>query len=234
MNLKHYLAAIFSAAILSISFLACDPKEDDPTPNPTPSTDVVKEVYGFYGKSESQVLPLLDAKGWRKSVDTSSLGVVYTYLSIDSNKMYSVYSTNNVIYSVSYGEAEKTMMYNGKLASNTNRLLSLFEKWEQSLSTVNISNSTFQGSIIADEFEFVQEYEDRATFLNYYQTKKPTIDAVKSQYSNLQFRGYIYAYLDYNTEDSFVYVVFDDNIIWNLEGKTTQNHWFRRLKHYNN
>ena len=157
MNTKRFFAAIFAAAILSISFLACDPKEDDPTTNPTPSTDVVKEVYGFYGKSEAQVLPLLDAKGWRKSVDTSSLGVVYTYLSIDSNKMYSVYSTNNVIYSVSYGEAEKTMMYNGKLASNTNRLLSLFEKWEQSLSTVNISNSTFQGSIIADEFEFVQD-----------------------------------------------------------------------------
>ena len=46
MNLKHYLAAIFSAAILSISFLSCDPKEDDPTPNPTITNDVVKEVYG--------------------------------------------------------------------------------------------------------------------------------------------------------------------------------------------
>ena len=66
MNLKHYLAAIFAAAILSFSFLACDPKEDDPTPNPTPSNDVVKEVYGFYGKSEYQVLPLLMQKAGEK------------------------------------------------------------------------------------------------------------------------------------------------------------------------
>ena len=87
MNLKHYLAAIFVAAILSISFLACDPKEDDPTTNPTPSTDVVKEIYGYYGKPASQVLSILDAKGLTKVSDSTELGVVYTYISEAQRKI---------------------------------------------------------------------------------------------------------------------------------------------------
>ena len=72
MNTKRFFAAIFAAAILSISFLACDPKEDDPTTNPTPSTDVVKEVYGYYGKTTDEVVAILDQKGWTKSIDSVS------------------------------------------------------------------------------------------------------------------------------------------------------------------
>ena len=86
MNPKRYFAAIFSAAILSISFLACDPKEDDPTTNPTPSTDIVKEIHGYYGKPAAQVIPIMDAKGWTKSMETSGELTGYSYLSSDSTK----------------------------------------------------------------------------------------------------------------------------------------------------
>ena len=75
MNTKRFFAAIFAAAILSISFLACDPKEDDPTTNPTPSTDVVKEVYGFFGKSTDEVVDKIKQKGWTKSLDIVSYRV---------------------------------------------------------------------------------------------------------------------------------------------------------------
>ena len=78
MNLKHYLAAIFSAAILSISFLSCDPKDDDPTTNPTPSTDVVKEVYGFYGKPTEEVVAILDQKA-DSAIDIISLMLAYLH-----------------------------------------------------------------------------------------------------------------------------------------------------------
>ena len=213
MNTKRFFAAIFAAAILSISFLACDPKEDDPTTNPTPSTDVVKEVYGFYGKSESQVLPLLDAKGWRKSVDTSSLGVVYTYLSIDSNKMYSVYSTNNVIYSVSYGEAEKTMMYNGKLASNTNRLLSLFEKWENSLSNVGIATQSYFGKLTAEDHAFNQQYNDRMLFLENFNSKKSSLNSAISSFFGNQMSGKCSLLIDTLNNNSCVSITFMDNLI---------------------
>lgn len=228
MNLKHYLAAIFSAAILSISFLACDPKEDDPTTNPPTSNDVVKEVYGFYGKSESQVLPLLDAKGWAKVSDSSELGVVYTYISADSLKIYAVYSIDNIIKGSYYGEFESPMLYIDKLASNTNKFLLLFEKWEQSLSTISLLNTVYQGNIYADEYEFFQDYEDRSIFLNDYQAKKTTINAVSSAYFNSQIRAEVYSYLDYETEYTNVFVVFEDSSIMEEKSKTTKNSWFRK------
>ncbi|MDD2529643.1 MAG: hypothetical protein PHN41_00250, partial [Bacteroidales bacterium] len=86
MNTKRYITAIFAAIILSISFLACDPKEDDPTTNPTPTTDVVKEIHGFYGKPYTQVTAELDKKGWTKRVDTLGDLTVYVYYNSDSTK----------------------------------------------------------------------------------------------------------------------------------------------------
>ena len=41
-------------------------------------------------------------------------------------------------------------------------------------------------------------------------------------------------FLDYEDNDSEVYVVFEDSSIMEEKSRTTQNHWFRRLKHYNN
>ena len=228
MNTKRFFAAIFAAAILSISFLSCDPKEDDPTTNPPTSTDVVKEVYGFFGKSEAQVLPILDAKGWAKVSDSSELGVIYTYLSADSLKMYAVYSIDNTIKGSYYGEFESPMLYIDKLASNTNKFLLLFEKWEQSLSTISLLNAIYQGNIYADEYEFFQDYEDRSIFLNDYQAKKNTINAVSSEYFNSQVRAEVYSYLDYETEYTNVFVVFEDSSIMEEKSKITKNSWFRK------
>lgn len=67
MNLKRFFSAIFAAAILSISFLACDPKDDDPTTNPTPSTDVVKEVYGYTMENLLMKYVILDQKVGQKA-----------------------------------------------------------------------------------------------------------------------------------------------------------------------
>ena len=228
MNTKRFFAAIFAAAILSISFLACDPKEDDPTPNPTPSTDVVKEIYGYYGKPASQVLSILDAKGLTKVSDSTELGVVYTYIRADSLKVYAVYSIDNIIKGSYYGEFESPMLYIDKLASNTNKFLLLFEKWEQSLSTISLLNTVYQGNIYADEYEFFQDYEDRSIFLNDYQAKKTTINAVSSAYFNSQIRAEVYSYLDYETEYTNVFVVFEDSSIMEEKSKTTRNSWFRR------
>ena len=228
MNTKRFFAAIFAAAILSISFLACDPKEDDPTPNPTPSTDVVKEIYGYYGKPASQVLSILDAKGLTKVSDSTELGVVYTYISADSLKVYAVYSIDNIIKGSYYGEFESPMLYIDKLASNTNKFLLLFEKWEQSLSTISLLNAIYRGNIYADEYEFFQDYEDRSIFLNDYQAKKNTINAVISEYFNSQIRAEVYSYLDYETEYTNVFVVFEDSSIMEEKSKTTRNSWFRR------
>ena len=228
MNTKRFFAAIFAAAILSISFLACDPKEDDPTTNPTPSTDVVKEVYGFFGKSEAQVLPLLDAKGWTKVSDSAELGVVYNYISADSLKVYAVYSIDNTIKGAAYSESESPITSYGKNASNTNKFISLFETMEQSLSTISLLNAIYQGNIYADEYEFFHDYEDRSIFLNDYQAKKNTINAVSSAYFNSQIRAEVYSYLDYVTENSNVFVLFEDEILCSEKSKTTKNSWFRR------
>ena len=228
MNTKRFFAAIFAAAILSISFLACDPKEDDPTTNPTTTNDVVKEIHGFYGKPAAQVLSILDAKGWAKVSHSSELGVVYTYISADSLKMYAVYSIDNTIKSSYYGEFESPMLYIDKLASNTNKFLLLFEKWEQSLSTISLLNAIYRGNIYADEYGFFQYYEDRSIFLNDYQAKKTTINAVSSAYFNSQVRAEVYCYLNDEDNESGVFVVFEDSSIMEEKSKITKNSWFRR------
>ena len=228
MNTKRFFAAIFAAAILSISFLACDPKEDDPTTNPTPSTDVVKEVYGFFGKSEAQVLPLLDAKGWAKVSDSSDLGVVYTYISADSLKMYAVYSIDNTIKGAAYGVAENTSFITSKLASNVDKFFLLFENWEQSLSTCSILNSVYQGAVGADDFQFQHSYDDRAEFLNVYQTKKPTLNFAASMYESPQTLGSVNLFIDYEGDESTINVIFEDEILSSEKSKTTKNSWFRR------
>ena len=228
MNLKRYLAAIFSAAILSISFLACDPKEDDPTTNPTPSTDVVKEIHGFYGKPAAQVLSILDAKGCAKVSHSSELGVVYTYISADSLKMYAVYSIDNTIKSSYYGEFESPMLYIDKLASNTNKFLLLFEKWEQSLSTISLLNIAYIGKIIADSGTFNQEYYDRAEFLSDFQAKKSTLYFARSVFYGEEMSGNTHLYLNDEDIESAVFVVFEDNLVIEKLGKTTKNSWFRK------
>ena len=143
MNTKRFFAAIFAAAILSISFLACDPKEDEPTPNPPTSTDVVKEIYGYYGKPAAQVIPIMDAKGWTKSMETSGNLAVYSYFNSDSTKVYGIITKNNIVNETHYMEVESKDFYKSKIAENADKFLSLFEKWEISLNSIMPSESQY-------------------------------------------------------------------------------------------
>ena len=228
MSTKHYLAAILTAAILSIGFLSCNPDDDEPPTNPTPSTDVVKEVYGFFGKPTAQVVQILDAKGWTKYIDSTDLGVIYNYFNIDSTKTYAVYSIDDTINRSLYCEYEQPIIFNQKLTSNTSKFLSLFEKWEQSFLALSTLNSVYQGFISADDSEFQQYYADRAAFLTDYQAKKSTIEIARSGYSNAEIQGFVNVYLDYETEDSGIIVVFMDSQVKENKGETTKNSWFRR------
>lgn len=228
MNTKRFFVAIFATVILSISFFACESKEDDSTPNPPTETDVVKEIYGYYGKSEAQVLPILDAKGWMKIVDSSELGVIYSYFSADSLNSYAVYSIDNIIKGVAYSVVKHPEYVFEKFATNNGKFYSLFENWEQSLSTISILNSVYQAEIYADEFEFYQDYEDRAIFLNDYQAKKSTLDMTSSSYTNSQMQGIIDFSIDYQMDNYQVYVMFQDDLLVEDMRKTTKNAWFRK------
>ncbi|MBP1645577.1 MAG: hypothetical protein H6Q16_1152 [Bacteroidetes bacterium] len=228
MDRKHYLVAILTAAILSISFLSCDPKDDDPTTNPTPSTDVVKEVYGFFGKPEAQVLSILDAKGWTKVSDSAELGLVYSYISADSLKVYAVYSIDNTIKGAAYSESESPITSYGKNASNTNKFISLFEIMEQSLSTISLLNINYIGKIIADNGTFNQEYYDRAEFLSDFQAKKSTLYLARSSFYGEEMSANTHLYLNDEDNESEVFVVFEDNLVIEKLGKTTKDSWFKR------
>ncbi len=210
MNTKHYLAAILTAVILSISFLSCDPKEDDLTTNLTTSTDVVKEIHGYYGKPAAQVIPIMDAKGWTKSVETSGDLAGYDYFNSDSTKVYGIITKNNIVKETHYMEVESTDFYKSKLAENADKFLSLFEKWEISLNSIMPSESQYWGYINAYSLQFYQEYQSRDAFLSDFQAKKSTLTFAASAFTYGQFFGETFIHVDYNTKQSVVSVFFTD------------------------
>ena len=228
MNTKRLLAAIFAVVILSIGFLSCEDKEDDTNTNPTTSTDVVKEIYGYYGKSAAQVLPILDAKNWTKETETTDIGVIYTYLSADSLKSFAVYSINDTIKGAAYSELENSENGLNKLATNVDKFLLLFEKYELSLSKCTILNSNYQGYIYVDDYGFTEEYTNRAAFLADYQTKKTTIKYASSAYENTKTTAIVGVYLDRESDVSLVYARFQDKSIVTNKSKTNKNSWFRK------
>ena len=224
MNPKHYLAAILTAAILSISFLACDPKEDDPTTNPPTSTDVVKEIYGYYGKPAAQVIPIMDAKGWTKSMETSGNLAVYSYFNSDSTKVYGIITKNNIVNETHYMEVESKDFYKSKIAENADKFLSLFEKWEISLNSLMPSESQYWGTINAYSLQFYQEYQSRDAFLSDFQAKKSTLTFAASAFTYGQFFGETFIHVDYNTKQSVVTVFFTDEPDISKANKTFKNH----------
>ena len=224
MNTKRFFAAIFAAAILSISFLACDPKEDDPTTNPTPSTDIVKEIHGYYGKPAAQVIPIMDAKGWIKSMETSGELTGYSYLSSDSTKGYGIIILNGKVKETHYMEVESTDFYKSKLAENADKFLSLFEKWEISLNSIMPSESQYWGFINAYSLQFYQEYQSRDAFLSDFQAKKSTLTFAASAFTYGQFFGETFIHVDYNTKQSVVSVFFTDEPDISKANKTFKNH----------
>ncbi len=213
MNTKRFFAAIFAAAILSISFLACDPKEDDPTTNPTPSTDVVKEIYGYYGKTTDEVVAILDQKGWTKSIDSASYRVTYTYLSSDSLKSYEIVSYNNYITGTIYTEREKKLNNYTKATSNTDKFISLFEKWENSLSNVGIATQGYFGKLTAEDHAFNQHYNDRMLFLENFNAKKSSLNSAISSFFGNQMSGECSLLIDTLNNNSCVSIRFMDNLI---------------------
>ena len=224
MNTKRFFAAIFAAAILSISFLACDPKEDDPTTNPTASTDVVKEIYGYYGKTSAQVIPIMDAKGWTKSVETSGDLAGYSYFNSDSTKVYGIITKNNIVNETHYMEVESKDFYKSKIAENADKFLSLFEKWEISLNSIMPSESQYWGFINAYSLQFYQEYQSRDAFLSDFQAKKSTLTFAASAFTYGQFFGETFIHVDYNTKQSVVTVFFTDEPDISKANKTFKNH----------
>ncbi|MDD4702765.1 MAG: hypothetical protein PHE28_00395 [Bacteroidales bacterium] len=210
MNTKRYITAIFAAIILSISFLACDPKEDDPTTNPTPTTDVVREIHGFYGKSAAEVIPIMDAKGWAKSVETSGDLAGYDYYNSDSTKVYGIVTKNNIVKETHYMEVESTDFYKSKLAENADKFLSLFEKWEISLNSLMPSESQYWGAIHTDSLQFIQEYQSRDVFLSDFQAKKSILTFAGSAFTYGQFFGETFIHVDYQSKQSVVSVFFTD------------------------
>ena len=213
MNTKRFFAAIFAAAILSISFLACDPKEDDPTTNPTTTTDVVKEIYGYFGKPTDEVVAILDQKGWTKSIGSASYRVIYTYLSSDSLKSYEIVSYNNYITGTFYTEREKKLNNYNKYSSNTDKFISLFEKWENSLSNVGIATHTYFGKLTAEDHAFNHQYNDRMLFLENFNAKKSSLNSAISSFFGNQMNGECTLHIDTLNSNSYVSIRFMDNLI---------------------
>lgn len=212
MNLKHYLAAIFSAAILSFSFLSCDPKDDEPTPNPTPSTDVVKEIHGFYGKPAVEVLSILDAKGWIRREHTFESGANYQYINSDSTKTYYIEACDDTVIFSEYNEFEKGDVNQEISTVNIHRLIQTFENWENTMSQIPHPNTFYKGLIVADSAEFVQIYALRNEFLQVFQNKKSTLRYAASNYMSDSRVSQTGVFIEKEYQWYTVFVAYGDKI----------------------
>ncbi|MFV0598704.1 MAG: hypothetical protein ACK5M0_03145 [Bacteroidales bacterium] len=212
MNLKHYLAAIFSAAILSFSFLACDPKEDDPTTNPTPSTDVVKEIHGFYGKPAVEVLSILDAKGWTRREHTFESGANYQYINSDSTKTYFIETWNDTVIFSEYNEFEKGDVNQEISTVNIHRFIQTFENWENTMSQIPQPNTIYSGFIVEDSSESAQRYDSRNAFLQDFQNKKSTLRYAASNYMSDSRVSQTGVFIEKEYQWYTVFVAYGDKI----------------------
>ncbi len=222
MNTKRFFAAIFAAAILSISFLACDPKEDDPTTNPTPTFDLVKEVYGFYGKPYTQVTAELDKKGWTKRVDTLGDLTVYVYYNSDSTKKYLLNLFSDTVKYIEYVEFESPEFSQNKLASSANKFHALFEKWELSINKIFHSEAQYMGIILADNFEYYQQHLVREEFLADYQYKKSTLNIGDCEFIYEGMVGGLRNTIDYEGKTSEIVFGFYSQDLYQKISKTSK------------
>lgn len=183
MNTKRYLAAILTAVILSISFLACEEKEDDPTTNPTPTFDLVKEVHGFMGKTYSEVSAVLDTKGLIKSVKNHSNGNEYTYTNSDSTKIYWLTTFHDTVFYSAYQMSDRASDIILKSSNNLNKYLLTFDKWRLSFDKIFDSAPHFYGILGAGDSTVYDEYLDKDLFLSTYNSNKSTVKGF--YYSNV-------------------------------------------------
>ena len=212
MNTKRFFAAIFAAAILSISFLACDPKEDDPTPNPTPSTDIVKEIHGYYGKPAAHVLSVLDAKGWTRREHTFESGANYQYINSDSTKTYFIETWNDTVIFSEYNEFEKGDVNQEISTVNIHRFIQTFENWENIMSQIPHPNTIYSGFIVEDSSESAQRYDLRNEFLQDFQNKKSTLKYAASNYMSDSRVSQTGVFIEKEYQWYTVFVVYGDKI----------------------
>jgi hypothetical protein len=212
MNLKHYLTAIFAAAILSFSFLSCDPKEDDPTTNPPTTTDVVKEIHGFYGKTAAQVIPIMDAKGWTRREHTFESGANYQYINSDSTKTYYIEAWNDTVTFSEYYELETGDTNQEISTENIHRFIQTFENWENIMSQIPHPNTIYSGFIVEDSSEYVQRYDLRNEFLQDFQVKKPTLVYAVSSYVAANTVSQTGVAIEKEYHSYYVFVAFGDKI----------------------
>ena len=210
MRKRSFFAALLALLVVSMVFLSCDPKEDDNTTNPTPTTNIVKEVYDFYGMTEAQAISILDKKGWIKEVDVYGAETRIFYYSSDTTKRYYLVSVGDTIICSRYEEKESAYGSGLKLAENFGRFLQTFEKWEPLMYNLKPSDATYEGYIYADDRTFSQNYTDRAVFLADYNTKKPTLNRAFSGFYNDRIYGYVEVCLDYDAKNTYVYIEFGD------------------------
>ena len=210
MNLKRFFAAIFAAVILSISFLSCDPKEDDPTTNPTPTVDVVKEVKSFYQRPYTEVASILDKKGLIKNVQYPKDGLNIFYFNQDSTMGYTIYIFQDTVTAVSYFNLESADVMNTKLQENANKFISTFEKWDSCLQVILPSNYLFFGEIDAQNGEFWQEYTNYTLFMEHFVEKKSSLDFVFSSFKNDEIRLILRMVIDYNSKRSTISIICNE------------------------
>ena len=221
MRKRSFFAALLALLVVSIVFLSCDPKEDDNTTNPTPTTNIVKEVYDFYGMIEAQAISILDKKGLTKKVNDYGTSAEIYYYSPDTTKLYYLFSVGDTIRISTYSENESAVSFGFKLAENFSSFLQTFEKWEPLMYNLKPSDATYEGYIYADDRTFSQNYTDRAVFLADYNTKKPTLSEAYSGFGNEKMYGNVEIYLDYNAKNSSVKIIFSDNGIDIIATKLT-------------
>ena len=212
MNTKRFFAAIFAAAILSISFLACDPKEDDPTTNQQTTTDVVKEIYGYYGKSTPEVLPFLDAKGWTKTVTQNSVFTKYEYLNSDRTKRYLIVFKDDRVVESTYDEIESSDNKANKLGQTATSFISTFEKWDASLREIYPANAYYSGHVFANNFSFFMFYDSYSEFLEDFQEQKPTLQSAESVYISNIFNAQVGVDIDYESAKNQVYIYIGEGV----------------------
>jgi hypothetical protein len=208
MRKRSFFAALLALLVVSMVFLSCDPKEDDNTTNPTSTTNIVKEVYGFYNMPTAKAKSILEKKGWIKKVIPYGAGAEILYYSPDTTKSYYLISKGDTITYSSYGEKESSFIRQTKLAENFGRFLQTFEKWEPLIYNIKPSDATYEGYIYANEGEYEQNCSDRAAFLAEYNTKKTTLIKAISGFRNEKIYGKVTISLDYYANNTLVYIEF--------------------------
>jgi hypothetical protein len=221
MRKRSFFAALLALLVVSIVFLSCDPKEDDNTTKPTPTTNIVKEVHDFYGMPTAKAKSILDKKGLTKKVNDYGTSAEIYYYSPDTTKLYYLFSVGDTIRISTYSENESAVSFGFKLAENFSSFLQTFEKWEPLMNNIKPSDAIYQGYIRAEGWAFQQNYSDRTAFLADYNTKKPTLSEAYSGFGNEKMYGNVEIYLDYNAKNSSVKIIFSDNGIDIIATKLT-------------